>query len=232
MKFKILAPYMLALGAAPAAFAFPVVGGRGSSIVPPTIGTIVVKSVTSPTTIIASTVMKGATIAPPTIVSTIVKGATTVVEGVTSPTTFVINTLTNPDAPSVFKADVQMPTATYVPASNDETLKNEPSAETDKTPQAESKAEATEQLMIIEEPKPVFRASDSCEQVNVKTIDLTPVVDAANLKKTQETTTAVMGSIELYPTANGQFVRHKLLNTCLRRELRRSMVPTSKDLPP
>jgi hypothetical protein len=67
--------------------------------------------------------------------------------------------------------------------------------------------------MVVKEPKPMFSSNDACEQVKVKTIEFVTIPsNEASLKRDQSTVTAVVGTIETYPTASGQFVRHKLLN--------------------
>jgi hypothetical protein len=190
MNFKYFVPYMLAVTPA-AAFAWP--GGVSIAVTP--------RSPATPATTIVGTVVRG--VASP-IVTTIVTGT------LPSPTTLVVkaiqsSTMNNPALPSA-----KAPTAIYVPPSKeDKETMNEPNAETDMTPQAGSKAD--DYLMIIEEPKPIFHAPDACEVISVKTVDLNPI-DQASLKRDQKTTTAVVGTMEMYPTANGRFVRHKLLN--------------------
>jgi len=48
-------------------------------------------------------------------------------------------------------------------------------------PQAEAKADKSQDIiMVVEEPKPIFRGTDACEQVTVKTIEFVSVNTCIN----------------------------------------------------
>jgi len=186
MKFKILAPVplVIALGAAPTAFARP---GASSIAAPPTIAGTIVTGIVSPVTTVI-----------------------TVITGTTTPATVVGKVAKAINSPTV---SGQAPTAIYVPPSKED-LMNKPSAANDKQPQAEANAdESNDYTMVIQEPKPIILSKDSCDEISAKTIEFVTISPMeASLKRDQASVTAVVGSMELYPKANGKFVRHKLLN--------------------
>jgi hypothetical protein len=212
MNSKILAPILLTLSA-PAAFAFPVVVPKGFSGRPTTIVATVAKGIVSPVTTVTTIVTGNPT--PATIVGKVAKA-------INSPTTFIVDTLTSSITTTSVTGSMSLapftvnggiaPTATYVPPASDEPM--EKAGASNQMPQrAESKAEeSNDKTMIVEEPKQVISSKDTCDEVSVKRIDFVTIPTEANLNKGQSTVTAVVGTMALYPKANGKFIRRKLFN--------------------
>jgi len=196
MNPKILAPFMLALSAAPAAFAYP--GARGSSGRPTTVVTTIAKGVVTP---VATTVVKGVTL-PVTV-------AAKVAQAMISPTTFVVNTT---KTSTVFTGNgAKAPSATYIPSSKKDDSRAD--AKTQMPPNAVASAdESNDRTMIVEE-QPMFRTTDACDKVSVQSIDFVTIPSRdTSLKNDQSTATAANGTMELYPKANGKFIRQKRIN--------------------
>jgi hypothetical protein len=213
MNSKILAPVLLTLSAAPAAFAFPVVVPKGSSGRPTTIVTTIAKGVAAPVTTVTTIVTGNTT--PATIVGKVAKA-------INSPTTFIVETLTNSittnsvtdsmsPAPFTVNGGIA-PTATYVPPASDDAM--EKAGASNQMPQkAESKAEESNDHTMIVEEQPMFRTTDTCDKVSVKSIDFVTIPSRdTSLKNDQATVTAVNGTMALYPKANGKFIRRKLFD--------------------
>jgi len=213
MKSKILAPFMLALGVAPAAFAFPVVVPKGSAGRPTTIVATVAKGVVSPVTTVTTIVTGNTT--PATIVGKVAKA-------INSPTTFIVETITNSITPNTVTDAMSpspfigngglAPTATFVPPATDDRLKK--AGASNQMPQkAEAKAEESNDRTMIVKEQPTFRTTDTCDAVSVKSIEFVTIPSRdTSLTNDQATVTAVNGTMDLYPKANGKFIRRKLFN--------------------
>jgi len=96
------------------------------------------------------------------------------------------------------------------------TLLNVAAYETENALLKQANAKANEPkniLLIVEKPKTMFRSADNCEVTGVKTIEFVTIPPKeASMTPAQEVTVAASGTMELYPKANGKFIRQKRLN--------------------